>query len=160
MGAQVMPEWKRLMASAVIKRAAAETRELVRHEHKGFPVNDLAFTGQQTAALKASAAYAALVSKADEIGWPAMYTTDLTQHDRALLVRLGEPVAFLWGVRERGTTLLPFTSIKDYYGQEGMAYDVRLQYQYHPEMRWFIWNGSNLAELTFGEARARAEEAE
>lgn len=51
--------------------------------------------------------YALIAAKSKELGWPTMYTTDLTNHDAYNLVTVN-PTVFLWTVRATGTWL--FTS--------------------------------------------------
>jgi len=83
-------------------------------------------------------AYRAMKAKAEEVGWPRAFPTDLTKHDRMLLARKDAPAEFVWVLRECGTHLLrlgkPFS----------LTWAGPLR---DPSYRWFVYRDGLLLEV-------------
>jgi hypothetical protein len=102
-------------------------------------------------------AYRAIKAKAEAIGWPTHYETDLTHHNRIRLSRKDAPDEFLWGLRPMGTHLLDLDNPVE-------AWRALSVYQMWPdETRWFLWKDEAgmgyLREITWAEVLTRIENA-
>lgn len=98
--------------------------------------------------------YDALVAKAEEIGWPEFYETDLTVHDKAKLEGRATRLPFIWFVRSAGTWLLTAEGEglhRDNNGKGKTHDEILLDHVSNPmnsQHRAFFWDGEKLTELT------------
>ncbi len=89
-------------------------------------------------------AYQQMKREAIKTGFPRVFKTDLTVHDRDFLRRRQRPRQFGWALRECGTELLLNTTWS------------RVQLQYygrHPDVYWYWFDGETLRESTPDETR-------
>lgn len=93
-------------------------------------------------------AYAALCEKAVEIGWPIDFQTDLTVDDLKACLALPHSGAFLWVLRENGTSLVVAKHDLDMAKVETLI--VRLE-RFAGPCRFFFWDAGELFDLTDSE---------
>lgn len=99
-------------------------------------------------------AYAALIVKAAEIGWPRLWFEDLTRWDAMTLLAEEAPQEFCWSVRETGTWL--------YRGRCGELWHL-LYWELFclpGRNRFFHWTGEHLVKYTFPQAMLLVETLE
>jgi len=98
--------------------------------------------------------YQAIVAKADEVGWPLRFRTDLTKHDRAFLATKPVDRPFTWILREDGTGIY-FPGIIDGVGHRASQM-ARSQAEIFgaDKCKFFVWDGHTLVE------HATAEQAD
>lgn len=96
--------------------------------------------------------YLALVAKADEIGWPVRFRTDLTKHDRAFLATKPVDRPFAWILRENGTSLY-FPGIIDGVGHRASEMARSNAEIFGVEQcKFFVWDGRALVEYPTADA--------
>lgn len=91
-----------------------------------------------------SKAYETLLKVSKELRMPKMYRTDLTFHDKKLLLSKDAPKRFGWILREHGTILVEHE--KDGGNRESIEYFVN--HKYWDERIYFYWDGSSLVKTT------------
>lgn len=96
-------------------------------------------------------AYGALIARAAEHGWPALWKTDLTRADRYYLAT-ERPRRFAWVLRENGTFLLPATPSTEAWAK--MDDWARAIAKTWPDSLWFTVDGTAMAPVTAERARA------
>lgn len=90
--------------------------------------------------------YLALVAKADEIGWPLRFRTDLTKHDRALLATKPADRPFAWILGEDGTGLY-YPGVIDGVGHRASdCARMHADAVGADKCKFFIWDGFALVE--------------
>jgi hypothetical protein len=109
----------------------------------------------------AMAHYNALVAKADEVGWPLRFRTDLTKHDREFLKTKPIDRPFSWILREDGTSLY-FPGLIDGVGHRASdGARMNAESSGADKCKFFIWDGRALIEFATAEqADARMAEIE
>lgn len=105
--------------------------------------------------------YTALAAKADEVGWPLRFRTDLTKHDRELLKTKPADRAFMWILRDSGTGLY-YPGLIDGAGHRASDRARGQADAFGADRcKFFIWDGRALVEyLTADAADARMAEIE
>jgi len=105
--------------------------------------------------------YRALTAKADEIGWPLRFRTDLTKHDRAFVTKHEADRPFIWVLRDSGTHLA-YPGIIDGVRHRASGYARMVAESFGAaKCKFFIWDGQKLVEYATADAAdARMAEIE
>lgn len=90
--------------------------------------------------------YEHLLAKAEEIGWPAHYKTDLTTHDKEALEGCPDTMPFMWFVRECGTYLITPNGV-GFNKYEGHGLLKSRTSPYATTHRCFLWSSGKLREI-------------
>lgn len=99
-------------------------------------------------ALGRSKAYAVIYARAEALGLPKMWRTDVTLHDARNIEEYSD-CRFLWGVRETGSYLIPLTT--EYDSPRELSRVFWAAQGSFPETQWHYWNGHDLHPVTFDE---------
>ena len=98
--------------------------------------------------------YDALLAESDRTGWPVVFRTDLTEHDRATLTRRSPADSFAW-VLSRHATYLVYPSRRPIDGAGHYAQDmpaICAQAFGRDNCRWYWWDGVRLLDVGSPEA--------
>jgi hypothetical protein len=95
--------------------------------------------------------YAAISEQAEAIGWPLVHAVDLTEKDALICAELGPSDAFLWVLREAGTTLLIAKPDLDPIVVESRLANLE---RVAGPCRFFWWDAGELSELGDAEEAA------
>jgi len=104
--------------------------------------------------------YVALKTESDRLGLPERFTTDLTEHDKAMLETADPDLPFGWAVHADGTHLFwPGT-------QDGVGHTVDMFPRFVREavegcgpLHFYWWDGLGLEQIEERELRQRLIEA-
>lgn len=135
----------------ILRAAVSQSIALHNSGHVDHPATAQQFWSQQNTAIKASAAYRAILAVAAEKAMPAHFATDLSRVDREWILKAGDSEHFLWGIRSSGTALV----FVDKYAVENFDAECK----YFPDLTWYYWDGFRLEQWSTDEARFYLETA-
>ena len=90
--------------------------------------------------------YKAIWQEAQRLGWPRLWSEDLTVLNRNRLLSKNAPLSFAWAVRETGTFLMAPGNADDLELAELLLL-CREIYGYWPDQRYYWFDGITLSAL-------------
>jgi hypothetical protein len=90
--------------------------------------------------------YKAIYQEAERLGWPRLWSEDLTVLNRERLLSKNTPLEFAWAVRETGTFLMAPGNADDLELAESLLL-CREKYKYWLDQRYYWFNGIELTAL-------------
>jgi hypothetical protein len=91
--------------------------------------------------------YKAIYQEAQRLGWPRLWSEDLTVLNRERLLSEKAPIEFAWAVRETGTFLMERGNADDLEMAKSLLF-CREKYGYWPDQRYYWFDGNTLSALT------------